>query len=56
MASKFLYPQPLIERARLIYSRGYSPREIVEHLRDEGYRVPQKTIANWVYGATRIRP
>lgn len=51
------YSDEIIQRARLIYSRGWSPRDIVDHLKDECHPgIPEKTIANWCYFYTRKSP
>lgn len=43
----------VVRRARLIHLRGYSAREVQEHLRDEGHDVPIDTMRYWLANITR---
>ncbi len=47
------HPQSVVDRARLLHSRGYSAREIEQHLYDEGIDVTRDCIRQWIHYRTR---
>lgn len=50
------YSDTLIRRARLLHKRGYTAREVQQHLIDEGTELAVSTIANWLKFRDRLTP
>ena len=51
MKARYGNPEKIRARAKLLHSRGYSAREIVEHLADENVQVNRTAVSYWLSGA-----
>lgn len=56
MSRRIKWDRRLVERARDLQDRGFSPAEVRDALRDEGSDVPYFSVIDWLKFATRTRP